>query len=105
MARVASNKKAKPNDVKLGALTKESLAEYIQDISQKSLTPEESLIHCVISLNQILADEETSALLNEDMKSQLREIWLKLKSAGIQLVDPPALFGLPEDFSGEEIAN
>lgn len=105
MAKAASNKKVKQNDSKSGAVTKESVAEYIQDISQKSLTPDESLIHCVIALNQILADEETSALLNEDMKAQLREIWSKLKSAGIQLVDPPALFGLPEDFSGEEIVN
>ena len=90
---------------KTSSATRDSLADYIQEISSRTQLPEESMIHSVIAINQILSRQETVELLDEELKSQLRETWLKLKAFGIQLQDPPLLFGLPEDFMKEELAN
>lgn len=87
------------------SVSRQALAEYIADISAKCLTPNESLIHCTIAINQILTNAESSALLDEDLKSQLKDVWLKLKNMGIQLEDPPMLFGLPEGFLSDGLAN
>ena len=62
------------------SVSRQALAEYVADISAKCLTPNESLIHCTIAINQILTNAESSALLDEDLKTQLKDVWLKLKN-------------------------
>ncbi|HMO17785.1 MAG TPA: hypothetical protein PKA63_07215 [Oligoflexia bacterium] len=101
----AAPKKSKGGDGLSVDAGKEALREYIEDISQRASTPDESLIHCVIAVNQILSDQESVALLDEPLKSRLREIWANFQSAGIQLTPPPILFGLPENLFVQDEAN
>ncbi len=103
MAKISKKVKA---EVQLkSTISKEALHEYVQDISQKASLPDESRLHCAIAINQILSNAEYVNLLTEDSKGTLKEVWHKLKSDGIQLEDPPLLFGLPENFDQEELAN
>ncbi len=87
------------------SVSRQALADFISDISSKSVSPNESLLHCAVAINQILINPETSLLLDEDLKSQLKDVWLKLKNTGIDLIDPPGLFGLPEGFDSDGLAN
>ena len=103
MAKVS--KKTKAESVATQKVSSEALLEYIQDIHQKASQPDESRIHCVIAMNQILSDSDSVKALSDDGKALLKEVWLKLKGEGIQLVDPPLLFGLPQNFDQEELAN
>jgi hypothetical protein len=41
-------------------------------------------------------------LFDDELKAQMKDLWIKLKSTGIKLTDPPLLFGLPEDFGKEK---
>lgn len=103
MAKSASSKKSKSSDnSKTSSPSKELLQEYINDISERTLLADESKLHSVIALNQILSQSSMVELMDDGMKDQLRDIWSRIKSAGIQLVDPPLLFGLPEDFKQED---
>jgi hypothetical protein len=102
MAKSNSSKKNKTSDNKTDVISREMLAEYISEIAEKTLLEDESKLHSVIAFNQILSDQEKISLLDEEMKDQLKDIWSRIKAAGIQLVDPPLLFGLPEDFSIEK---
>lgn len=109
MAKATTAKKSKSVDSKsesgkAESGSKEMLAEYINDIAEKTLIADESKLHSVIAFNQILSDADKVALLDEEMKDQLKDIWGRIKAAGIQLVDPPLLYGLPEDFSEVEDA-
>ncbi len=99
MAKSNSPKKSKSSDSKSNSVSKEMLVEYINDIAERTLQEDESKLHSVIAINQILSDNDKLSMLDEEMKEQLRDIWSRIKGAGIQLVDPPVLFGLPEDFS------
>jgi hypothetical protein len=102
MAKSTSVKKGKSVESKSDGVSKDMLLEYINDIAEKTINADESKLHSVIALNQIFSDHEKVSLLDEEMKGQLRDIWLRIKGAGIELVDPPLLFGLPEDFSTSE---
>jgi len=104
MAKAAPKKTKSDGTLNAGA-GKEALQEYVQDIAAKASTPDESLIHCVIAVNQILSDQESVAMLDEGMKTQLREIWGHFQTAGIQLTPPPILFGLPENLFVQDKAN
>jgi hypothetical protein len=100
-----STKKTKTEVNPVNNESRESLTEYIQDIAQKANKLDESRLHCAIAITQILSNASNVTLLDEENKSTLKEVWQKLKSEGIQLEDPPFLFGLPENFDQEELAN
>ncbi len=87
------------------SISRQALADFIADISSKSISPNESLLHCAVAMNQILTNSDTAELLDEDLKKQLKDVWLKLKNTGIDLIDPPSLFGLPEGFESDKLAN
>ena len=100
-----SPKKTKAESTPVEGISRESLNEYIQDIAQRASKPDESRLHCAIAINQILSNATNVNLMDEENKATLKEVWQKLKSEGIQLEDPPFLFGLPENFDQEELAN
>jgi hypothetical protein len=40
--------------------------------------------------------DNVGELFDEDLKAQAKDIWVKLKSTGVQLSDPPFMFGAPK---------
>ena len=60
-------------------------------------------------INQLVVDQVNAgqepfpgeAMLDEKLKEQMHDLWIKLKSLGVQLSDPPLLFGLPANFGHE----
>lgn len=90
--------------VEVSRLTKDQIKSYLVDIESKIINAEGAHMHSVIALNQILRLPNIESVVDKELKDQMRDLWVKLKSHGIQLSDPPLLFGLPSDFSEEEEA-
>jgi len=81
--------------------TKKEIKAFVADLADKVENSDGAYLHSIIAVNQILRSPGIDGTLDEAMKIQLRDIWTKLKTAGIQLTDPPVLFGLPEGFGDE----
>ena len=72
--------------------TKRELQNFIDELSKQIVQPKPAYLHLIIALNHILRQEDVAVVLDLQMKEQLKDIWLKLKSTGVQLNDPPLLF-------------
>jgi hypothetical protein len=82
--------------------SKEEVKSYLADIERKLVESSGAYMHSLVALNEILRHPDVPAILDQELKSQLQDIWIKLKSTGIQLADPPLLFGLPPEFAKEQ---
>lgn len=82
--------------------TKEDVRAYLADIEQKVIESNDAYLHSVLALNQMMRLPNAAELFDDEVKAQMRDLWIKLKSTGIKLTDPPLLFGLPEDFGKEK---
>lgn len=93
--------KAKAKVDAVGEMSLEEVRAFVGEIEQTVADSKDAYLNSVIALNQILRLPNAEALLDEQLKEQMRALWVKLRSTGIKLNDPPILFGLPEGF-GEE---
>lgn len=85
-------------------VSKEEIEQYLGDIEEKVINSNGAYLHSIIALNQILRLPGVEQLLDAKMKERIHDVWLKLKSLGVQVMDPPMLFGLPESFNAESEA-
>lgn len=76
--------------------TKEELASFLEIISRKLDTSDDSYLHSMLALNYILRQQNATVMLDENLKQMAREVWKKIQSAGITLKDPPILFDVTE---------
>ena len=86
------------------ALSRAEVSQYLTDIAKKILDTKGANLHSMLALNDLLRQPDANDLFTGELKDQARDVWLKLKSTGMQLTDPPILFGLPSDFPTEEEA-
>src|SRR5262245_46879872 len=73
--------------------TKREIQTFIGEISKRVLEPNTSHLHSVLAINHLLRQANMPELLDNDLRAQLKDLWIKLKSTGMQLNDPPLLFG------------
>lgn len=74
--------------------TKREVQLFVADVSKRVLEPGTSHLHSVLALNHMLRQSNMPELLDADLKEQMKDLWIKLKSTGMQLNDPPILFGV-----------
>ncbi len=79
-----------------GLYTREDVKRFVSDISKRILESNSGYLHSLITLNTLLRLPNAEDLLDVELKNQLRDLWTKLKSTGLQITDPPILFGVPE---------
>ncbi|MCB0322163.1 MAG: hypothetical protein KDD69_01285 [Bdellovibrionales bacterium] len=82
-------------------LTRDEVQAYLADIEEKVINSDGAYMHSVIALNQLMRLPHANEVLDEKLKEQMHDLWIKLKSLGVQLSDPPLLFGLPANFGHE----
>ncbi len=90
MAKAKDNKKS---DEK--TYTKKELQAFMSDVSAQVADHNLPSIHTMIALDHALRVANVRDILDEDLKSQARDLWAKVKSSGLHLSDPPLLFGYP----------
>lgn len=83
-------------------LNKKQVRAYIADIESKVAADQGADMASLIALNHLLTMPNAEKVLDEDLRRQLKDLWQRLKAKGVQLDDPPLLFGLPEGFGEEE---
>ena len=105
MAKSSTNTEAKSAKIEqsttAGAatkLTRDEVAALLTDIGQQLVSSSTAYTHSMVMLNNLLRNPDAVNLFDKDLKEQAKDLWLKIKSTGLQLVDPPFLFGLPADF-------
>lgn len=75
--------------------TKKELQAFISDVSAQVVDHNLPSIHTMLALDHALRIANVRDILDEEMKSQARDLWTKVKSSGLHLSDPPLLFGYP----------
>jgi len=100
MAKKKKNEVAATTQESVG---REEVAAFLGDIATKIVESDRSFIHSAIALNQILRVPNAHEIFDEDLKQQARDLWLKIKSTGLQLTDPPLIFGTPDLSSNSEL--
>jgi len=98
MAKSVPEAKAEPAAAELPKIyTRKELEAFIVEIAAKVVDKEPAYLHSMLAMNHILRQPNLHELLDADLKEQLKDIWLKLKTTGLQLQDPPILFGIDEN--------
>ena len=78
------------------ALTKRDVVGFLADISEQIEDSQGNYLHSLIALNEILNQPNADKLFDTELKAKAKEIWIQLKSSGLELNDPPLLFGIPD---------
>lgn len=86
------------NNIEQVQFTKEQVVAFIKEIELKLIGNAGANLHSVVGLNRILRASNINQILDNELKERVKDIWIKLKSTGVQLIDPPIVFGLPKDF-------
>lgn len=75
------------------SVSREEIVELIAEISRRVVESDRSSMHCMLALNHLLNHPNIGAVLTDDLRGQIKDLWVKLKSTGIVLADPPIIFG------------
>lgn len=76
--------------------TKQEIENFVAEISRQVVGSSTAYMHAMLALNHILRQSNAEEFLDHDVKEQIKDLWIKLKSMGLQLNDPPILFGAPD---------
>ena len=73
--------------------TKAELQKTLETIAQAVVGTHATYMHSMILLDHLFRLPNARELFDADLKEQARDLWLKIKSTGLQLNDPPLLVG------------
>ena len=75
--------------------TKAELESFVGDIARRVVDSNSAYLHSFLALNQVLRQPEIAHILDDELREQMKDIWVKLmKSTGLQMENPPILFGV-----------
>jgi uncharacterized protein (DUF608 family) len=100
MVAKAVNKEAKSSEDQehnFTINTKEELKTFLHNIYDKLTDGTAAPIYCLTAINHALSSGDIYSMLDEESKELARNIWLRLKAAGMQVRNPPVLFGIEEE--------
>lgn len=96
MGFAMSDERAQNGEAAPKVYTKQELESFVTEISKQVVGSTTAFMHSMLALNHILRQPNAAELLDDELREQLKDLWIKLKSMGLQLNDPPILFGIPE---------
>ncbi|MCC6933829.1 MAG: hypothetical protein IT292_11370 [Deltaproteobacteria bacterium] len=76
------------------------IAEVEKEIGNGSV-----LMHSMLLLDALLRQPNGQQILDDELKGRLIDIWQRVKLAGLQLNDPPLLFGQPKVATAEVVSS
>lgn len=83
-------------------MNKDDVKKYIADIEQMVASRSGADMASLIALNELLCHPQADKLFDDEIKSAVKDLWVSLKSYGVEVDDPPLLFGLPEGFGEDD---
>ncbi|MEZ4752879.1 MAG: hypothetical protein R3A13_01005 [Bdellovibrionota bacterium] len=73
------------------------LKKFLLNIRDKMTDGSAPAINALSAMNYLLCQSEIYTVLNEENKEIARDIWLRLRQAGLQVKNPPLLFTPDEE--------
>lgn len=73
--------------------TPEDLKRFLRGIIDKMSDDQAPPIYGATAINHLLTRSDIYDLLDNENKELARDVWLRLRSAGFQMKNPPILFG------------
>jgi hypothetical protein len=92
-----ASKEVEESAVASAIVTKTDLKNFLLNIRDKMTEQTAAPIYAATAMNQVLNMPEVYELLDKTNKEIARDIWLRLKQAGMQVRNPPMLFSADED--------
>jgi hypothetical protein len=77
--------------------TREDLKAFLHSLVDRMSANEVAPFYALIAMNHVMNLKEFYSLLDKESKELARDIWLRIKTAGLQVANPPVLFGADED--------
>lgn len=77
--------------------TKAELKTFLLNVRDKMAEGAAAAIYSLSAMNFVLNLPDIHGMLDNENKELARDIWLRLKQAGVQLRNPPMLFTAEED--------
>ncbi len=81
------------NKGKKSIYSKKELEDFVLDIEKKVDENNDSVLHSILALNHLLREPNTEELVDDSLKTRMKDLWVKLDSFGFELNKPPLLFG------------
>ena len=82
----------------LGTISsKADLEAFLLNVRDKMDDESASAVYALTAMNYVMSLPEVYSWFNNETKEIARDIWLRLKLAGLQIRNPPMLFGEAED--------
>jgi hypothetical protein len=88
MAEAAANSE---NNGNAKIYSRADVQDALSAIAVKIMESQAAFLHSMLFLDRLLRLPNAGELFSGDLKTQARDLWLKAKSAGLQLEDPPLL--------------
>ena len=76
--------------------TKKEVQAFLDEMSKQIEEGNNAYVHSMLALNKVITLPNADDLFTADLKAKAKELWIKVKATGLQLGEPPFLFGLPE---------
>ena len=73
--------------------TKAELKQFLVNLRDRVVEEQAAPIHILTALNHIMHTPTVHPLLDGESKEVARDLWLRLKQAGVNIHTPPMLFG------------
>ena len=89
------------NTSEVKTYSKEEIEAYVSELEKNISESNNLVMHSLLAVNHILRLPNAPELLTDDLKERVKELWAKVKVAGLQLNEPPLLFGVPEIVKAE----
>jgi hypothetical protein len=72
--------------------TRSEVREILDAIAHKIIESNTVYMHSMLLINKLLRLPNAREIFDADLKQLARDLWIKMKSTGLQLNDPPLLF-------------
>lgn len=94
MAPKKESKKEKPVDQAITEITSaEDLKRFLTVIRDKMADDSSAPIYSAAVMNYLFNSPSTFSFFTSEVKEVAQEVWIKLKAKGLQVRNPPLLFG------------
>lgn len=77
--------------------TKVELKSFLLNVRDKMAEGSAAAIYGLSAINFVLNLPDVAGLLDNENKELARDIWLRVRQSGLQVRNPPMLFGEDED--------
>ena len=103
-AKEKQEKASTVEDAAFGQITtKSELKSFLAGLRDKMTDQTAAPVYALSAMNHVLNIPEIYQFLDNENKELARDIWLRLKQAGVQIKNPPMLFG--SDLDGPPAAS